>query len=134
MTQSGILTIALFGEAEKGEYNFPYYFDTLPQLVDYLGNPPEDSRGLFYAIQALMFHRNLIYFRVKQEGFSYPDYYMGLNLLSNRDHFTSISAICAPGVGSMKIIDAVVPICKIHQSIFITNEADFYDYLTENLP
>lgn len=131
MHQSGILTVALFGEAEKGEYNFPYFFETLPQLVDYLGHPPEDSRGLFYAVQTLLFHRNLIYFRVKQEGFSYSDYFSGLRLLSNRDHFT-ISAICAPGVGSMEIIDAAVPICKIHHSIFITNESDFYDYLMEN--
>lgn len=125
-----MLTIALFGEAEKGEYNFPYKFEKLPQLVDYLGHPPQDSRGLFYAVQALLFQRNLIYFRVQQEGFSYPDYLSGLRLLSNKDQY-SISAICAPGVGSMKIIDAVVPICAIHHSIFITNQADFYDYLTE---
>lgn len=126
-----MLTIALFGEAEKGEYHFPYIFGELPQLVDYLGHPPQDSRGLFYAVQALLFHRNLIYFRVKQEGFSYPDYFTGLKLLSDRDQFTSISAICAPGVGSAEIIDAVVPICKMHHSILITNEADLYDYLTQ---
>src|SRR5207244_2319344 len=105
MNDTGILTIALFGEAEKGEYNYPYFFENLPQLVDYLGHPPQDSWGLFYAVQAILFRRNLIYFRVKQEGFSHTDYFTGLRLLADREHFNSISAICAPGVGSMEIID-----------------------------
>ncbi len=34
-------TIALFGEAEKGEFHAPYFCQTLEQLDDCFGNPPE---------------------------------------------------------------------------------------------
>ncbi|MBA3815356.1 MAG: hypothetical protein H0X29_02335 [Parachlamydiaceae bacterium] len=123
-------TMALFGEAEKGDYRTAYFCHSLDQLLDALGNPPPQSRGLHYAVQALLYHRELIFFRVREEGFSYQDYLLGLNNLKNAA-LTRISAICLPGVGDSEIIDAISPICAIHHSILITNEADFYDYLTE---
>jgi hypothetical protein len=124
-------TIALFGEAEKGKFNTAYYCESLPQLVDYLGNPPPESRGLFYAVQALMFERNLIFFRVEEEGFSYQDYFLGLRMLADVDLIPSISAICLPGVGDNEIIDAAIPLCRRFHSIIITTEPDLYDFLTE---
>lgn len=124
-----MLTMALFGEAERGEYRTPYYCETLPQLVDFLGNPPDESRGLFYAVQALLFNRKLIFFRVRQEGFSYSDYHFGLQVLASGA--TQLSAICTPGAGSSEIISAAVPVCKIHHSVLIVNQSDFYDYLME---
>ncbi len=127
-----IYTIALFGEAEKGEYRFPYFCESLAQLVEYLGNPPEQSKGLFYAIQALLYHRQLIFFRVKEEGFSVPDYLGGVSLLKNHKIETEdLTAICLPGVGDSEILEVVTPLCKEYHSILITNESDFYDYLME---
>jgi hypothetical protein len=123
-------TLALFGEAEKGNYRTAYFCRNLPQLVDFFGNPPPHSRGLHYAVQALLYHRDLIFFRVKEEGFSYQDYLTGLNLLQ-RQNISQISAICLPGVGNSEILDAIAPICALYHSILITNEADFYDYITE---
>ncbi|MES2122361.1 MAG: hypothetical protein V4492_06245, partial [Chlamydiota bacterium] len=64
------LKIFLFGEAEKGDYCTPFVCKSLPQLADTFGNPPEESRGLMYAVQAILYERELIYFRVKEEGFS----------------------------------------------------------------
>lgn len=126
-----IYTIALFGEAEKGEYRLPYFCNTLAELVDYLGNPPEESKGLFYAIQALLYHRQLIFFRVREEGFSLSDYLGAVSLLKNHRIDTNISAFCLPGVADVEILEAVHPVCKEYHSILITNEADFYDYLTQ---
>lgn len=124
-------TVALFGEAEKGNFNTAYFCENLPQLVDYLGNPPEESKGLFYAVQALLFQRNLIFFRVEEEGFSYQDYLKGFKLLGSVELIPKISAICLPGVGDAEIIDAAIPLCERYHSIIITSEPDLYDFLTE---
>lgn len=122
--------IVLFGEAERGEYRRAYYCHTLPQLVESLGNPPEDSRGLFYAIQALLYQYDLLFFRVREEGYSLQDYMYGFHLLERKDLVEEILAICLPGVGDNKIINAVVPVCENYNSVVITSEADLFDYLT----
>lgn len=126
-----IYTIALFGEAEKGEYHYPYFCHSLSQLVDYFGNPPEQSRGLFYAIQALLYQRQLIFFRVQEEGFSLSDYLAAVSLLKNHKFETDITAFCLPGVGNTEILEAVAPVCREYHSFLITSEADFYDYLMQ---
>lgn len=123
-------TIAMFGEAEKGNFRTAYYLDNLPQLLDRLGNPPENSKGLFYAVQALLFDRNLIFIRVEEEGFSYQDYLGGLRLLQKEARIADIAAYCLPGVGDTEILEAVTPICRQHHSILIMTESDLYDYLT----
>lgn len=123
-------TIALFGEAEKGDYQAAYFCNHLEQLLDIFGNAPENSRGLLYAIQALLYHRNILYFRVEEEGFSLHDYYYGVNVLKKQETVPKISAICMPGVGNNEIIQAMAPLCAIYHSILITTEADLYDYLT----
>lgn len=124
-------TMALFGEAEKGEYRTAHFCKSVTQLLERLGNPPPESRGIYYAIQALLYNRGLIFFRVREEGFSYEDYLLGLHLLQKQHGVTQLAAICLPGVGDAEIIAAIAPICAIHHSILITNESDFYDYLTE---
>lgn len=123
-------TIALFGEAEKGKYQTAYFCQNLAQLAEYFGNPPPGSLGIYYAVQALLFKRNLIFFRVVEEGYSKQDYFSGLNFLEKQKVISKVDAICTPGVGDKQIIDAIVPVCTLHHSIFITNESDFYDYLT----
>ena len=124
-------TIFLFGEAEKGEFCTPLLCKSLPQLAETFGNPPEESLGILYAVQALMYERELIFFRVKEEGFSIPDYMRGIRLLKNQDAFLGLAAICLPGVGDEEIIDATSPICTLRHSLLITTEKDLYDYLTQ---
>jgi hypothetical protein len=123
-------TIATFGEAEKGEFHVPYLFHALPQLVETLGNPPEDSEGLHYAVQTLLFKQKLIFFRVKEEGFSAKDYLAGLKQLEKVDEIGHIHAVCLPGVGNSEIIEATHSVCYLHKSLLIMNEKDLYDYLT----
>ena len=122
--------IALFGEAEKGQWEKPHIVKGLPELIDLFGNPPPESKGLFFAIQALLFEREVIYFRVQEEGFSKEDYFSGLNLLKNRSRIQRVHALCMPGVGNREILDASNPICEIHRTQLILTEEDLYDYLT----
>lgn len=124
-------TMALFGEAEKGEFSKAYYCKTLPQLAEYLGNPPPLSRGLFFAVQALMFNREIIFIRVKEEGISHQDYLVGLNLLRNREVIPPITAVGIPGVGTGKLYEAVTNFCYLDHSVIVITEGDLYDYLTE---
>lgn len=123
-------TIFLFGEAEKGDFCTPLLCKSLPHLAETFGNPPEESLGLLYAVQALMFERELIYFRVKEEGFSTADYMRGIRLLQNKELVLDLTAICMPNVGDAEIIDATSPVCSQYRSLLITTERDLYDYLT----
>jgi len=123
-------TIFLFGEAEKGAFCTPQFCKSLPQLAETFGNPPEESLGLLYAVQAILFERELIYFRVKEEGFSVSDYMRGIKLLEKKDTFPGLSAICMPGVGDSEILDATFSLCSLHHTLLITTEKDLYDYLT----
>ncbi len=118
--------IALFGEAEKGSFNEGLICHEVAELLDCFGHPPADSSGLYYGIQALLYHYQLIFFRVEQEGFSKKDYYNGIKILTESKITDSIHAICTPGVGDHTIINAFAPLCDI----LIMNEADLYDYLS----
>lgn len=122
--------IALFGEAEKGNFSQLIHVSSLPQLADNLGNPPQESQGIPLAIQALLYQRELIYIRVKEEGFSFQDYMQGLKLLENRHLVSELHAVCLPGVGDNEIIEATSPICQLHNSLLILSQQDLYDYLT----
>lgn len=122
--------VALFGEAEKGQFKKAHVVRELPQLIDTLGNPPPESAGLFFAIQTLLYQRELIYFRVEEEGFSLPDYFYGLTYLQNKEKIKQLHALCLPGVGEPTIMEASQNICQMHKSLLITTEKDLYDYLT----
>ena len=56
-----IHTIALFGEAEKGEFHTAYFCKTVPQLFETFGHPPEESNGLECAINFLMYRHQVVY-------------------------------------------------------------------------
>lgn len=122
--------IVLFGESEKGEFQKAYFLKNLTQLVDFLGNPPPNSFGLYFAVQALLYQRNILFFRVREEGYSYPDYLEGLRVLESQEIIPEVAALCLPGVGDIQIIHAMIPYCKSHHSFILTSEYDLYDYLT----
>ncbi len=123
-------TVALFGEAEKGDIGSPLFMKSLTHLNETLGNPPEESRGLFFAIQFLLYEQEVIYIRVKEEGFSTKDYLKGMKQLLNKKQVSHLTAVCLPGVGDARIIDSVGPITETHGALVITTEQDLYDYLT----
>lgn len=122
--------VATFGEAEKGTSPPAGLCYTLADLVETFGNPPQESLGLQFAIQALLYERAILFFRVQEEGFSVHDYLAGLRYLNNQTSFTHVSALCLPGVGDSQIIHASSQFCHQHNSLLIMTEADLYDYLT----
>lgn len=122
--------VALFGEAEKGVFATPYFLRDLDELVTCLGNPPPDSRGLFYAVQTLLYQHYLLFFRVSEEGFSIPQYLQGLDILEHQVTYPLVTALCVPGVGDNILLDTLIPYCQSRHHILITNEADLYDLLT----
>lgn len=128
-------SVALFGEAEKGDFDAAYICHNLEQLSHYLGEPPHrEALGLFFAIQMLLNNYGIIFLRVHEEGFSTRDYKKGLAFLENKDLFPEISAVCLPGVGSKEIFDATIGVCELHKSLLITTEQELYDYLTDLPP
>ncbi len=124
--------VALFGEAEKGAFKTPHKLRKLPQLVDLLGNPPGESEGLFFAIQAILYNRDLIFFRVAEEGYSHIDYFHGLKYLEDCEKVKKLHALCMPGVGDPQILSASESVCQVHKSLLITNQKDLYDFLTSH--
>lgn len=124
--------IFLFGEAEKGDFRTPILCKNLQHLVDLVGNPPEESLGIYYAIQSLLYGRELLFYRVEEEGFSTDDYLYGLRLLQNSTNELSLQALCMPGVGDSSLIELGSTICQQHKSFLLINEKDLFDYLTCN--
>lgn len=74
-------TLILFGAAERGEVSHGQLITSPLELFYLFGNPPEETLGLFAAIQALGYSQSLIYFRVSEEGFSSEEYIQGLTAL-----------------------------------------------------
>lgn len=125
-------TVALFGEAERGVFHLPILIKSVQELSEKLGNPPEESQGISLGIQALLYERLVIYFRVENEGFSKDDYVKGLRVLHEDlpQNWGHLSAVCLPGVGDVDILDATDTVTHRHKSLILTTEKDFYDYLT----
>jgi hypothetical protein len=123
-------TVALFGEAEKGRFQTPHFIQELSHLVDALGNPPSESQGIFFAVQTLLYQRTLIFFRVEEEGFSFSDYFHGLHYLQHQADIEALHALCLPGVGEPKVLEASQIVCEAHKCFLITTQKDLYDYLT----
>lgn len=123
-------TIFLFGEAERGEFCTPLLCHSLPHLLDTLGHPPEDSMGISYAVQTLLYGHTLVFFRVKEEGFSTQDYMRGLKVLKSKEDLYPLSAILLPGVGDSEIIDAFTPLALLHNCLLVLTEKDLYDYIS----
>ncbi len=123
-------SVALFGESEKGRTRCLQFFSSLPELADTLGNPTKDSQGIHLAIQVLLFNQNLIFCKVKEEGFSKPEYIYGMQLLKETAQVNQLSAICLPGVGDHEVIDIATKLCLAYNAIIITSQKDLYDYMT----
>ncbi len=125
-------TVFLFGEAEKGEFGIPFSCSSLSHLLASLGNPPNESQGIHFAVQALLYKKDLIFCRVKEEGFSRKDYIKGITQIKKRRLEPRLQAIFIPGVGDKKIIEATMNICSLSQSLLVLTEKDLYDYLTSS--
>lgn len=124
--------IALFGEAAKGDLDTAYFCKSVEELFHYFGEPPPETKGLYYAIQTLLYQKAILYFRVREEGLSIKDYLFGLHLM--RDYASKIphvGALFLPQVGAKAIIDEGLFFCESNHSLLLIEESDLYDYLTD---
>lgn len=126
-------TIALFGEAEKGDYRTVYHCRSLPELLETFGEPPPFSLGLHFAVQTLLYKYTVYFLRVQEEGFSHMDYKIGLDLLQREPFYEKVKALGLPGVGDTKILEAATPVCRKNEQVLILTEKDLYDLLTNPL-
>ena len=115
---------------KKGNFQTGYLCSTLAELESRFGNPPAGTRGLYFAIQSLLFHYQLIFFRVEEEGFSLDDYKVGLRALAQSKLIHQVLAIGLPGVGDKSVIEAATPLIRVYHQILITSESDLYDLYT----
>lgn len=122
--------VFVFGESQKGELCTPTRLCVLGELMERFGHPPLHTMGIDYAVQTLLFKRELIFYRVHEEGFSREDYLRGLKLLYNHGTKMNLSAVCLPGVGDREIVEQTASICQKIGSLIILSEKDLYDYLT----
>ncbi|WP_201456456.1 hypothetical protein [Chlamydia sp. 17-3921] len=123
-------TIALFGEAEKGSYDIAYLCRNLTDLHDHLGET--NCEGITLAIKTLMHDFNVMYFRVKEEGYCIDSYFFGFHFLNTQTTLKNIIAIALPGVGDQNIIEASLSLCQKYKSLLLISNQDFYDLLTFN--
>lgn len=130
MKKDSLRPVVLFGEAEKGDFQFLFRLNSLAHLAETLGHPPEGSLGLHLGIQTLLFDKELIFIRVKEEGFSIKDYWQGFSLLKKHSLYTHIGAIGLPGVGDSELLAEAFDLCHHSGALLMTTEKDFYDYLT----
>ena len=123
-------TVFLFGEAEKGEFGTPLVCHSLAHLCDTFGEPPQETQGVPYAIQTLLYDRQLVFYRVTEEGFSTREYIQGLRLLKTPPKPLDIHALLIPGVGDAEIIEEAHAVCSVYKSLLVITQRDLYDYLT----
>ena len=122
-------TVFLFGESKKGEFATPVACHSLTDLCHYFGDQEEDSLGISYAIQTLLYNKDLIFCRVHEEGFSRKDYMQGFSLLKQIKPFPYSQALFIPGVGDEELLEEAFNVCFLHKSLLVLTEKDLYDYL-----
>lgn len=120
-------TIVLFGEAERGAFHTPHLCCSPLDLLTQLGS--SNNKGILMAMQGLLSGYNVLYFRVKEEGFESDGYSYGLQFLLGLADI-SIMAVALPGVGTPSTIRAFHELCQQRNSILITTDQDLYDLST----
>lgn len=120
----------VFGESEKGPLCRPTFCREPLELFNYFGHSLEATSGFYLAIQSLLYKRPCIFFRVKNEGFSRPDYLKGLHILKSDLAKLEISALGVPGLSDPEIFDELERHCQIRRSILIFEQKDLIDYLS----
>jgi hypothetical protein len=125
-------TLALFGSSQKGAHNEFFFHKSLLDLWLALGEPPSETEGLYFAIQAILYGKSVLFFRVAEEGENNDDYHKGLQLLrDNSSSLPPIGALFLPKVGSHDIIEEGLSLCRTQHSLLLMKEADFYDWATD---
>lgn len=120
-------TFALFGEAEKGDYNKALLCHSQEDIDLYLG---QKTPGISLATQALSHGYDVLFFRVKEEGFSIDNYVFGLHFLNTNAQTFNLVAISLLGVGDFYVIEAARSLCQKYHCFLFISDKDLYDLAT----
>jgi hypothetical protein len=123
--------VLIFGESKKGEFLKLFYINTLPDLSTLLGEPTETGIGIHMAIQSLLFHKEVLFIKIAEEGYSTDHYSLGIKEI-NKNPELIISAIALPGVGSSKILKEASLLAKKKNALLLLTEKDLYDLMTQS--
>lgn len=119
----GRISVAVFGQASKGETSNVYTINSHQELFCKIGDAPEGSKGIQYALEALDYGRRVYFIPVREEGCNSAEYYVALPRLFN----LGIDAVYIPGGGSFRLIEDLLQKLK---AVILISESDAYDYLT----
>jgi len=120
----------VFGQAQKGVFCRPTLCKNAHDLFINFGHPPSDTHGIFFALSAVLQQQMCIFFRVKEEGFSTPDYLLGLHILKSQWDHLRLHAIGLPGVGDNRLIEQTELFCHKKKTLLVMNEQDLFDFLS----
>lgn|SRR3989338_4363988 len=120
--------ISIFGESEKGEYEKFYPIADLAEAFEILGSPPKETEALQFSLQILGASQPILFFRVKEEGFSFDSYAKGIELLKVNSGPFTIQALFMPGLSDPNLIEKAREACEKHQAVLLITDKDFQDY------
>ena len=125
-------TVLIFGESTAGKIQNLLLINTLPNLAVHLGEPTPTGVGIHLAVQALLFKKDVLFYKVSEEGMNSDQYLFGFKLLEKEPLKLPLAAIALPGVGSGEILEMATHLCNLHKSVLILNENDLYDLMTQS--
>lgn len=123
--------IAIFGEAEIGSFKSLITLNSIPELTDKLGRPTKKGIGIHMAIQAILYDREILYYRIpNEEEPSCKEYLHGLNLLGRSTFINPLVAIALPAVNHRDILYRAKHLCHHCKILFLPNERDLYNFIS----
>jgi hypothetical protein len=124
-------TIAIFGESKEGPLHTFIHLRSLPHIVESFGNPTETGLGIHLAIQALLFQREVLFYRLEEEGFQKDTYELGCHLLEKHPKKEELTAIALPGVGDTLILSFAQKVAAPIGALLLITAKDLYDFTTQ---
>lgn len=121
--------IACFGQTSKGRFGQPYYLKNAKSILSILGKVPEDTLGMPFALEMLKAHKDILFFRVAEEGLSLDDYLRGLQFLKKNCIQKRLLGIYLSGCFDKEVVSLAVRICNWHKSILLATQKEMIDYL-----
>lgn len=115
--------VICFGESATGSLSEGYLINSLPQLFDLLGSPPPNSLGIFQAIRLLIIRHPLLFFRVRKENCSTPDYLRALSIVDQCTFKERFLGFSLPEVDNRHILDPFLAFCR-RESLFFMHKCD----------
>lgn len=124
--------VVIFGKTGKAKPGKFYSMTDLEELIEKIGIPLDNTVGTHLAVQTLLYNYPVLYYPVIEEGSSKKCYNSGMKALFKSKQADEVIAIVMPGFGSKPVLDLALDFCSEKKCVLILNEADYYDFLSED--